>query len=551
MSEAATPGADQANAAVVIDNVKYDVIAGPDDATPLVQLARTAVSQTLQIDKLVHHLSRSDDLLYVAACGVAGLTHPTTQQALGAQVMGLQYKLRMNTGEIASAMLVLGESARNMLSILRGALKDLYSLHEADAITRLARCEAVATRMAESAGKLEGNFQRLVEEAVAVLRLTSETCNVNEQEGIHAQQRQLDIKAMDESIKAKQAELELQMRKVQTLHEEAKAAQATADEGLFTQMTLGHIGTAFGGWIPASSALRVVSLEVGSELVAALGEARARYGAGEEETAMSTAESRLLNEEARKEKDAETASPATVATAESLRGGLASVSGSAEGTASAWAASAAIHAGEKSKYLDMLMDLQELKREAMHAMVQNAGELGSVEDKEEAKGAAVASLNHAAATLRQIVAILAEHKRIWTQMAMDSARFAQGDLRTNIEGWMQKSRVKRIEAYTERGFQVHMLAVAAQWHVLHVIANEYRSAIQTAYVKMGETYRKNPTIDEARRLAPILGTALAEEVAAEIRVLGERIGQMGIEQQEQATGIEQATAERPPGTSGA
>jgi hypothetical protein len=116
---------------------------------------------------------------------------------------------------------------------------------------------------------------------------------------------------------------------------------------------------------------------------------------------------------------------------------------------------------------------------------------------------------------------------------------------------MQKSRVKRIEAYTERGFQVHMLAVAAQWHVLHVIANEYRSAIQTAYVKMGETYRKNPTIDEARRLAPILGTALAEEVAAEIRVLGERIGQMGIEQQEQATGIEQATAERPPGTSGA
>jgi hypothetical protein len=405
--------------------------------------------------------------------------------------------------------------------------------------------------MAESAGKLEGNFQTLVEEALAVLRLTSETCNVNEREGIPAEQRELDIKAMDESIKAKQAELELQMRKVQTLHEEAKAAQATADEGLFTQMTLGHIGTAFGGWIPASSALRVVSLEVGSELVAALGEARARYGAGEEETAMSTAESRLLNEEARKEKDAETASPATVATAESLRGGLASVSGSAEGTASAWAASAAIHAGEKSKYLNMLMDLQELKREAMHAMVQNAGELGSVEDKEEAKGAAVASLNHAAATLRQIVAILAEHKRIWTQMAMDSARFAQGDLRTNIEGWMQKSRVKRIEAYTERGFQVHMLAVAAQWHVLHVIANEYRSAIQTAYVKMGETYRKNPTIDEARRLAPILGTALAEEVAAEIRVLGERIGQMGIEQQEQATGIEQATAERPPGTSGA
>jgi hypothetical protein len=109
-----------------------------------------AVSQTLQINKLVNHLNRTDDLLYIAACGVAGLMHPTTQQALSAQVMGLQYKLRKNTGEMESALLSLGESAQNILSILRGAFSDLYSLHEADAFTRLASCESVAAKMAEN-----------------------------------------------------------------------------------------------------------------------------------------------------------------------------------------------------------------------------------------------------------------------------------------------------------------------------------------------------------------------------------------------------------------
>lgn len=549
MSETATPGADQTNPVVVFDNVKYDVIAGPDDATPLVQLVRTAVLQTLEIDKLVNHLNRTDDLLYIAACGVAGLMHPTTRQALSAQVMNLQYKLRTSTGEIETALLSFGECARNTLSILRGAFKDLYSLHEADAVTRLARCESVATRMAESAGGLESSFQSLGEQAGAVLQLTSETCNRHKQERLPTQQRQLDISARDQSIKAKRAELELQMRKVKALHEEATAAQTTVDERVFTQAIVSHITMAFGGGILGGLALKAAWLKAGSELAAALKEMRTIYPAQKEVAETPTEDAPPLTEEAKKEKDAETARQAyeeatapTVrgAAAESVGAGFADAGSSTEETASTCSAIAATYAKAKSRYLDMLIDLQQQECEALEAMAQDALELGAAKDNEEVERVAVVSLHHAVATLKQIVVILAGHKQIFTQIAMNCARVAQADLRTDIEGYMQRPREERIEAYTERGFLVHMLTAAAQWHALQLVTKEYRSAIQNAYKRMGETYTKNPTIEEGRQLAAVLGAALAQEVAAEVRLLNERAGQMAVEQQEQATTIEQA-----------
>ncbi|MBK6973016.1 MAG: hypothetical protein IPH26_08715 [Sterolibacteriaceae bacterium] len=515
MADAVTPNASQVNPVVIFDNVKYDVIAGPDDATPLVQLVRTAALQTIEVDKLVSNLKRTDDLLFIAACGVAGLMHPTTQQALSAQVMGLQYKLRTNTGEIGSALLSFGESARNMLSVLRGALKDLYSLHEADAVTRLARCESVATEMAHSAGKIEGNFQSLAEEAAAVLRLTSETRNLHRHERPAAQQGQRDINARDESIKATRAALEQQMRRVQTLHQEAKAAQATADGRVSSQSMVSHLAMAFGGGIAAEPALTMESLKAGSELGAALAETRTNYPVrNEEETKAPTQDARPLTEEAKK-KDAATAK-------QTYEDETASPGRSA--ALDAYAATAASYAQEKFKYLDMLMDLQEQEREALNAMAHNALELGAAKDNEEVEDAAVVSLHHAVVTLNQIVVILAERKRILTQMATECARLAKVDLRTVIEEHMKRSREHRIVAYNEPGFQVQLLVVAAQWRALQLVASAFRSAIQTAYAKMGETYTKNPTIEEARQLVPILGTALAQEVTVEISSLNERSG---------------------------
>src|SRR5215471_18097334 len=135
-----TPAQCAASTRFLVLDEKYDVVEGPSDTSGVVQVAKDNVLQQLEIGKLVKNLNRTDDLLHIAACGVAGFVNPQTSKSLSAQVMDLQYKLRTNTGEMASALLEFGESSKNMLPILRGAFKDLYSLYELDAVTRLQDC---------------------------------------------------------------------------------------------------------------------------------------------------------------------------------------------------------------------------------------------------------------------------------------------------------------------------------------------------------------------------------------------------------------------------
>jgi hypothetical protein len=373
--------------------------------------------------------------------------------------------------------------------------------------------------MVESAGELEVDFQSLIEEAGAILRLTSETCKLHQQERLAAQQRQFDINARDESIEAKRAALELQMGKVQALREKVKGTRARGDEREFTQAIVSHVAMVFGGEIPGGFPLDMVSLKVGSELSAALEETRTVYsGRTGEEIETPTANIRQQIEEEKREKDAETPKEACQDEKASAP------EGEAQDAKSAYADIDATYAREKAKYLDMLMDLAMQEREALDAMARDALELGAAVDQEEVEKAAVVSMHYAVFTLKQIATMLAEQKRIWTKVTMDCARLLQVDLRADIEDCMQRSREERIEAYSKPGFKVRILTVAAQWRTLDWLAEEHQSAIQAAYVKMGHTYAKNPTIEEARRLAPVLSAALAQRIAAEIKLLNERHG---------------------------
>jgi hypothetical protein len=103
----------------VFDGVAYDVIAGPDGASPLVQRVSAAMSRALEIDALARHLLRVDDLLHIAACGLAGRLHPATRQALGARVMGLQYRLRGDAAALELSVASYGEGAVYMARALQ------------------------------------------------------------------------------------------------------------------------------------------------------------------------------------------------------------------------------------------------------------------------------------------------------------------------------------------------------------------------------------------------------------------------------------------------
>lgn len=261
----------QAVSVVAFDNVKYDVIAGPDDSTPLVQVAREQILQTIEIDKMVRNLSRTDDLLHIAACGVAGFMNPNTGASLSAQVMGLQYKLRKNTGEMGSALLKFGASAEEqMIPILRGAFKDLYGLYEADCITRLSRCEAVATEMATTSETLKGTFQGLAEEAQKIAQDTTQTRDIREAARKAAITKQKEIEAQDAEMQELKKSLQAQIPQVKGWYEEAKAAQNTADGRMFTMAIVGSFTKALGDGLAAGLQFKTAPVAAGTQLAAAI-----------------------------------------------------------------------------------------------------------------------------------------------------------------------------------------------------------------------------------------------------------------------------------------
>lgn len=398
----------------VFDGVAYDVIAGPDGASPLVQRVSAAMSRALEIDALARHLLRVDDLLHIAACGLAGRLHPATRQALGARVMGLQYRLRGDAAALELSVASYGEGAGKALGMLKAALKDLYGLYEADALTRLERCRTQAGKLADSAAALEGRLRGLIDETAEVIALATETCAAS---GPAAQR-----------IAARRVELDAALAELLRLR---AAARGDADPGAGLERALGV------------------------ELVAALAEPR-------------------------------------------LDGQGVAVVASAHASA-----------------------VRQQQRQMLQAMARDARQPATATQGDALGEAAVLALLDAHGELAQLAALLADQRGTLARMAMDCARLAETDLCAEIGRLMSGSAAQRAAAYGQRGFLARALGLTARWQGLQRAAEACQAALHGAYVRLGETYARNPTAEAAAQLAPQLGEALAQALDAEIRALGE------------------------------
>ncbi len=620
MPDDVVPNTDRATSVVVYDKVNYDVIAGPEDETPIVQMAREQILQTIEIDKLVRNLSRTDDLLHIASCGVAGFVNPDNSTSLQAQVMSLQFKLRKNTGEMGSALLQFGESAGQMLPILRGAFKDLYTLHEADCMSRLTRCEAVATKMAATSDALKDTFSGLAEEAQKIAESTTQTRDLREKAREAAIARQKEIEAQDAQTQELKKSLEKQIPEVKGWYEEAKAAQNTADGRMFALAIVGGITKALGDGLAAGLQFKTAPMVAGTQLASAIAskavppskteektdpkskktsevltaqaaarvasealtQAEAKYektkkktikaqaafdalegpyteadeaytaakkkkpkdaktkkdeaakkaaldeltpAYEEAETALSTAteaeeEAKTASEEA-KEKDVAARATAEDSAANAplagVAAGLSSAGASAQDAASAYSEIAANYGKEKAKFLDLLMDFQKQEREALGAIAKFAVQMQTEKGNEQLEQAAVESLHIAVGVLKYVVVILQDVTQFWTQMAVACRQLAGDDLRVDIEIYMKRSREERIVEYSSPDFIFRMLTVAAQWHALRLVAVEYRAATMKVYEKLGETYKQNLPIAEARAEAKRLAAKLDVQVQEELQ----------------------------------
>src|SRR5215469_9066319 len=171
--------------ALVIRDATYDLLAEPSPTSQAVIDMRAEVLQNLDLGTLLTDLDRTNDLLYVAACGVSGNRKDAT---LSAKVQKLQYGLEVSCSSGALAMSSFGDAAGAVLTTLQRAFRFLYDSppREDRVIQMLTRCEAQATKMAATAGSLATSFKTLADDAEGVCESTLTARDMEEQERLAA-----------------------------------------------------------------------------------------------------------------------------------------------------------------------------------------------------------------------------------------------------------------------------------------------------------------------------------------------------------------------------
>src|SRR4051794_13733708 len=108
--------------ALVVKGATYDVVAEPSPTSQAVIDARAEVLQNLDLGTMLVNLERTNDLLYVAACGVAG---NRKNPELSGKVASLQYGLMNSCSAAGLAMGEFGEAAGTVLTNLRRSFQFL------------------------------------------------------------------------------------------------------------------------------------------------------------------------------------------------------------------------------------------------------------------------------------------------------------------------------------------------------------------------------------------------------------------------------------------
>jgi hypothetical protein len=242
----------------------------PPPASQAVIAARADVLQNLDLGTMLVNLERTNDLLYVAACGVSG---NRKNPELSGKVAKLQYGLLNSCSSAAIAMGSFGEAAGTVLTSLRQAFRFLYTSppREDRTITVLSRCEAQATAMADTAGRLATSFKQLADDAEGVLEGTLTARDMEEQARLAAIDRKRELNAQSEKAKTLKEEIAKQMVEVQKLVDEAREAQNKAEDRAFGLAISGNITSALGSAVQGFMSFKMAPINAASSLAGAVG----------------------------------------------------------------------------------------------------------------------------------------------------------------------------------------------------------------------------------------------------------------------------------------
>jgi hypothetical protein len=497
---------------VVIDGQSYSAIAVPAADSGVVVAEKSRLLKNLKLDSLISNLLRAGELLTLAYNGVAGFG------TLRGAVTSISDRLRVLAADCELTMQRFERSSRTITGNLRDCFKFLMNGREEAALLWLGKAGVAAHGMADEADDLAERFDTLGNDAVQTLVDTQKAQGETEEAKAKLEAQIADLNAKDAGARTLAEELVKQKEELQQLYNEAKEKAETAENRAFAlsivnaiMKPLGEGLGAFagamtrmnspaGGMIPPN--LNLPTAPAGGSVPAA--GSSSSVGAGTSPSTTGTAPPRAETSGIGSGK----IDPAVTAGVAGAGAGLA-----AAGTATSQMSGdiyslAENYRKQKESYLKNLLELKKVERENAAKIAEYAVRLKNSQGQATIYSATVESLLQAIGALKGISTTLRLNALFWRQMSDHCQELAESDLDDKIE--IYKTFDDRTIYYQDPDFKEELVRYMAGWKAIEVIAASYGVECGKVRAQINEDFNKNPSTEESRRLAPVLGAKLLE-----------------------------------------
>jgi hypothetical protein len=540
---------------VVIDGQSYSAIAIPAADSGVVTAERNRLLKNLKLESLISNLLRAGELLTLAYNGVAGFG------TLRGAVTSISDRLRVLAADCELTMQRFERSSRTITGNLRDCFKFLMNGREDAAIIWLGKAGVAAHGMADEADDLADRFDTLGNDAVQTLVDTQKAQGETEEAKAKLEAQIADLNAKDAGARTLAEELVKQKEELQQLYNEAKEKAETAEERAFALSIVNAImkplgdglgafagamtrmNSPAGGMIPPN--LNMPTAPAGGSAPAAGSTSSAGAGTPPPTTGTSppraetlptgTESDRVVRSvppelgpeyppEARTDVPLEAGTPPSGSTSSGTGSGdvdpavTAGVAGAGAGLAAAGTATSQMsgdiyslaenYRKQKENYLTKLLELKKIERENAAKIAEYAVRLKNSQGQATIYTATVESLLQAIGALKGISTTLRLNALFWRQMSDHCQELAESDLDDKIE--IYKTFDDRTTYYQDPDFKEQLVRYMAGWKAIEVIAASYGVECGKVRAQINEDFNKNPSTEESRRLAPILGAKLLE-----------------------------------------
>jgi hypothetical protein len=496
---------------VVIDGQSYSAIAIPAADSGVVTAERNRLLKNLKLESLISNLLRAGELLTLAYNGVAGFG------ALRGAVTSISDRLRVLAADCELTMQRFERSSRTITGNLRDCFKFLMNGREEAALLWLGKAGVAAHGMADEADDLADRFDTLGNDAVQTLVDTQKAQGETEEAKAKLEAQIADLNAKDAGARTLAEELVKQKEELQQLYNEAKEKAETAEDRAFALSIVNAImkplGDGLGAFAGAMTRMNsptgmmppnfpVQTAPAGGSAPASGSSSLAGAGTSPPTTGTSPPGAETSGT------GSGNVDPAVTAGVAGAGAGLA-----AAGTATSQMSGdiyslAENYRKQKESYLKNLLELKKVERENAAKIAEYAVRLKNSQGQATIYSATVESLLQAIGALKGISTTLRLNALFWRQMSDHCQELAESDLDEKIE--IYKTFDDRTIYYQDPDFKEQLVRYMAGWKAIEVIAASYGVECGRVRAQINEDFNKNPSTEESRRLAPILGAKLLE-----------------------------------------